>query len=1122
MANYRKLNLIFGWLAFAVAAFTYLSTIEPTASFWDCGEYIACSHKLEVGHPPGAPLFILLGRLFIIFGGDNPATAAKCVNIMSALASAFTILFLFWSITALAKKIATLNGAELTAGKIYAIMGSGLVGALAYTFSDSFWFSAVEGEVYATSSMFTAIVFWAILRWEADEDEAHRDRWLILIFYLLGLSIGVHLLGLLVLPSIVFIYYFKNYQPTRNGIIIALLISLVVLGGILNGIIPGIVNVAASYEIFFINKLGLPFNMGTIIYFLLLLGFIITGIRYTNNSSDTNFNIFLVLGSIFFLFALISGLTLGNAGDTVARLLLAIISLGGIVYLKKRQDILKKILLCFSVLLIGYSSFFILIIRSQANPPMDENNPENAVNLLSYLKREQYGDWPLFFGQYYNSPLDNEKPYADANPIYGRDDKSKKYIILDERKAEIPNYDKEFCTVFPRMYSQQDNHSRGYKSWAEVTGTKIPHYNRFRDKEETIEKPTWWENFKFFWKYQMGHMYFRYFMWNFAGRQNDIQGNGVEWSSKIEGNWISGIPFIDGSLPRSGAGVLGSQDKLPESVTKNKGNNKLYCLPLLLGLLGLYYHWQKQKKDTWVVLLLFLCTGIAIGIYLNMPPFQPRERDYAFVGSFYAFAIWIGLGVMALYDYLKMKNVVQAVGATALCTLAVPVLMAGQEWNDHNRARRYTCVDFARNYLESCAPNAILFTNGDNDTFPLWYAQEVEGIRTDVRVINLSLANTDWYIEQMRRQAYDSEPVKFNLDQSKYVAGNHDFVPILPNPKLKDKHIDLKELMSFVGREDQDALTEWGANQFVNFLPTKNIRIGVDTAKVLKNGTVSRTDVEMPGKIMDAKDSMEIAMGKKKLKPQLATEIDFSLKGTYIIKNTLMVLDLISANEWDRPIYFAVTAGPENYYNMQSYFQLEGLAYRLVPVKNPNGQPRVNTEVMYNNIMKKFKWGNLDKEELYMDENNMRMALTMRMQMITLADALNKEGKKDKALNVLNKAMEALPERNVPLYYDPIDYTYFLFTSFADAGGKDQESRLAKRLFEILAGDLDYYLSLKGSQQSSFRSEMNRKAGMMGAVLQQLDESGLKDLKKELEPKYKKYEHLAAKQQNEQGGPGEE
>lgn len=1056
MAKYQKLNNLFGWIAFLVAAFVYISTAEPTASFWDCGEYIATAFKLQVGHPPGAPLFQLLGRFFTLLAFGDVTKAAYMVNVMSALCSAFTILFLFWTITAFARKMADKSG-ELTNGKMFAILGSGLVGALAYTFSDSFWFSAVEGEVYAMSSFFTAMVFWAILKWERIADEPKSDRWIIFIAYLMGLSIGVHLLNLLAIPAIVFIYYFKKYPFTRKGFVITGVLSILLLGGVQGGIIPGIVSLAANFELFFANSLGLFFNSGILFYALMVIFITLGGIAYSLKPSQRMYNMLMGAGIAFFLLTLI---TSPGFSTTVVRFIIGSIFLGLFYYLRNKYQVLNTILLCFTMLLIGYSSFALLVIRSQANTPMDENNPENPINLLSYLNREQYGDWPILYGQYYNAPLDPQQPYKDGNPVYVKEEikdntsikngvdgspaytKNKqtgKYVISDDRKSSIPNYDPRFCTMFPRMWSTQSNHEGAYKRWGDIKGERISITNG-RGEKETLIKPTFGENITYFLRYQINHMYLRYFMWNFAGKQNDVQGHG----NSTDGNWITGISIFDNWR-------LGDQENLPSSVANNKATNAFYAFPLILGLIGLYFHFDKDNRAGFVVLLLFIFTGLAIVFYLNQYPYQPRERDYAFAASFYAFAIWIGLGVYAIFDMLsnKLNSNTSAIIATSVCLLAVPMLMAKDGWDDHDRSKRYTARDFAINYLNSCAPNAVLFTNGDNDTFPLWYVQEVEGIRTDVRVINLSLLNTDWYIDQMKRKAYDSKPVPFSLTEDKYRQGTRDYVPFYDR-KIQG-YVKLRELIDFIGSENANNKLEMQSGKAMNYFPTKNMEIPVNKALVLSNGTVPTA---MADRILPA--------------------IDWELNKNYIMKNDLMVLDLLATNNWDRPIYFAVTTGPDSYLNLENYFQLEGLAYRLVPIKNTpdeqNQGSRVATDVMYNNLMNKFQWGGIDKPGVYIDENILRMVTNLRIQMGTLASALVSEGKKDSAIKVLDKCVEVMPEGNIP--YDGTMFS--VVVSYYQAGAVTQPNKIAKRLFDVFEGDLKYYYSLGQKDAAQYGREVKQ------------------------------------------------
>ena len=1068
--GFKKLNIITGWLVFLVAAFTYLATIEPTASFWDCGEFIATAYKLEVGHPPGAPLFMFLARIASFMVSTEHVPVA--VNALSALASAFTILFLFWSITHMAHKLASRNGAEEpSTGRLVAVLGSGIVGALAYTWSDSFWFSAVEGEVYAMSSLFTAVVFWAILKWESQADQPHHTRWLILIAYLMGLSIGVHLLNLLAIPAIAFVYYFKRYSVTPRGVLVTLIISAAILGTIQAVIIPGLIKVAGMFELFFVNDLGLPFNSGNLIYGLLLIGAIVYGLVWSQ---------------------------------------------------RRGKAVVNTIILGVTVIILGYSTFAMIVVRSTANPPIDENNPENVFNLLSYLNREQYGDRPLLIGQFWDSQLDSER--KDGTPVYtatwtakknGRTVKQfydrwsaqhwseqdpgneldEKYVITDPRKGTEPVYAPEFTMLFPRMYSSQRSHVEAYKSWSHFQGKPIRWTDR-EGKPTIINKPTFLENMRFFVDYQVNWMYWRYFLWNFAGRQNDIQGHG----NITDGNWISGIKAID-------AQRLGNQDHLPSSMLENKGYNRMFLLPMLLGLIGFIFQLVRNLKDWSVVMLLFFFTGIAIVIYLNQTPYQPRERDYAYVGSFYAFAIWIGLGVYGLFDAARnvkarelglvvgaafglgvLKYLVESIGGddhaisyaiwsmaamgcgalalfhalgratrndlapgvlATLIGLMVPAVMLAAEWDDHDREIRKPARDLASDYLNSCAPGAVLFTNGDNDTFPLWYAQEVEGIRTDVRVVNLSLLNTDWYIDQMRRKAYTSDPVPFAMPPEKYRQGTRDIVALIPSQNKKGIYVDLKAAMDFV-YDDRNMQPLFQRNTKDAYFPTDKFRIPVDSAKVLANGTVSIKDTA-----------------------RIVPSVDWQIKKQILLKNHLMVLDLLSNFNWDRPIYFAVTTGPDSYINLQNYFQLEGLAYRLVPIQtksnNPNMFGRVATDTMFRNVTERFRWGNMNSEEpIYLDENVLRMTTNLRLQISGLADALVTEGRKEDARTVLDLCMEHMPERNVP--YDRIMLP--MAESYYKADGAEEGDVIAKRLFDIMDENMAYYLSLEPEFAEKVSDEM--------------------------------------------------
>ncbi|MGZ3918892.1 MAG: protein O-mannosyl-transferase family [Bacteroidia bacterium] len=1038
--EFIKLNNLIGWIVWAIATVTYCSTIEPTASFWDCGEYIACSYKLEVGHPPGAPFFLLIGRFFSLLGGDDPARAGMMINVMSALSSSFTILFLFWTITRLGIKALGQKVADLTKGQQWAVLGAGIVGGLAYTFSDSFWFSAVEGEVYAMSSFFTAIVFWAILKWD-EEDSVNPTsalRWLVLISYLVGLSIGVHLLNLLVIPAIGFIIYFKKYKFTWKGFFIAGISSVLILGLIQNLIIPKMVKFISDYEVFFTNKMHLGYSIGTVVFFLLLIVSLTGFIMYTVSKKEQHYKIGFYSAVVLVLFAVI---TAPSGSGKFFRLVMLSGMLYAIHKFKTKTITLNAIFLSFATLLIGYSSFFVLVIRSQANPPMDENDPENAANMLSYLVREQYGDWPLLYGQYYNAPTLPKSEFGSGDPIYAKDEKNKNYKVIDSRQNSIPKYEKDFCTIFPRMWSNQQHHEAAYKYWGNVAEHHRNKVMENRNGEtETVEIPTMMANLNYFFSYQIRFMYLRYFYWNFVGRQNDVQGM---MRNTMEGNWVTGITAFDNFWYDSDTTKVVYRDK------NNFATNHFYALPFILGLLGMFFHFKRNKPDAWVVLCFFLLTGLAIVIYLNQTPYQPRERDYAYAGSFYAFAIWIGFGVLFIFDQLSKKAATMgiALGSTAL-SLVVPGIMAKEGWNDHDRSLRTLSRDVAIDYLQSCAPNAILFTNGDNDTFPLWYAQEVEGIRTDVRVVNLSLLQTDWYISQMRRAAYDGKPVPFTIPEEKLEASKLEYLVInSQNTKPMELNAALKEALS-----DDPATKMDNGGELIDILPAKNLYVNVDSMKVMKN------------KVISIKDTA-----------RLAKRVSWDLGGrSYIVKNDLMILDLIAHNNWSRPIYFAVTTGDDAYIGLKRYFQLEGLAYRFVPIKQTDMEEaqggRVNTEVMYDNIMNKFLWGGMDKKGVNLDENCVRMVGNLRMQMGVLAGALINEGKNKKAKAVLDKCLQVMPDENVP--YDATIFT--ICAAYYQVGDTQKANELAKKLFDIFEGDLKIYNAQKGNHRIAFNREINQ------------------------------------------------
>ena len=1162
--RFDRLNNMTGWAVWALATLVYFLTVEPTASFWDCGEFIASAYKLEVGHPPGAPFFMLLARFLMIPMG--PETAALAANSLSVLSSSFTILFLFWSITHLAKRLS--GQEEPQGGSMLAVLGSGVIGALAYTFSDSFWFSAVEGEVYALSSLFTALVFWAILKWENVADQPGSAKWIILIAYLMGLSIGVHLLNLLAIPAIALVYFYRNHAFSWKGLVVTGVVAIALLGFVQEALIKGAVQLAGKFELFFVNDLGMPFNAGAIVYLVILVS-AIAALLVTSHRRG---------------WWAVNTMTLGMA-----------------------------------MVLLGYSTFATIMIRSAANPPMDENDPENLFALLSYLSREQYGDRPLAVGQFWDSPTVRDKPYSDGKPswvksysvsqkrgpvtrrvksfkgeyaaaqfIAANPDQNyfieEEYVDSGEKRGSKPNYDPAFTMVFPRMYSSTASHVREYKKWCDYKGFNTPttytspltdvpmgrseflahlerdilgagmeqmelervmrrlfadynqrfsadfelkskdnllvrnpetgqmnraslsngqmrasvatlvlnqldrgltsgknHVQRLsREKkaaeenlrmltqranqtrnQEDIRKalqaegrlnktleglvPTQGENLRFFADYQMGWMYFRYFFWNFIGKQNDIQGHG----DFMDGNWLSGVGFID-------AERLGNRDALTQEMRDNRGLNHFFYLPLVLGLIGLFFQAARDPKGASVVGLLFLMTGIAIVVYLNQTPLQPRERDYAYVGSFYAFALWIGLGVMALFEAAKRPEVKAHMQGLALplvagavffvmelltggshalsysvlfmgvvasllygiswglgnasmgestragvviaLTAIVPFIMASEGWDDHSRARRRTGVDMAKNYLNSLAPNAIIFTNGDNDTFPLWYAQEVEGIRTDVRVCNLSLLNTDWYIDQMRRRAYESAPLPIMMEEEKYRQGTRDVVLVGRSNAV----VDLKEAMDATLVDEN--IQKYPGQKGYFSLPSGRFRLPVDSAAVVASGLVNPDETEY---LVDA--------------------VEWTLTNgsgntpAYVTKNHYAALNMIANNNWERPIYFAVTTGPDSYLGLQDHFRLEGLAYRLVPLKypeneNPNILGAIGTDIMFENVMNKWAWGNMDDVEngIYMDENNRRMVTNLRLQMSNLAESLLKKKEAQKALSVLDEMMRATPRQNVP------------------------------------------------------------------------------------------------------------
>lgn len=1054
MGKYKLINNVLGWLSFVIASGVYLMTMEPTASFWDCGEFISSAYKLEVGHPPGAPFFMLTANLFTQFASD-PSHVAMMVNTMSALFSGLTILFLFWSITHLARKVLVKSGQEITTAQLITIMGSGLVGALVYTFSDTFWFSAVEGEVYAYSSLFTASVFWLILKWEEAADKPHADRWIVLIAYLMGLSIGVHLLNLLCIPAIVLVYYYKKFEnPTMKGTLIALLISFAIVGLMMYGVVQGLVEVCGLFELLFVNVLGMGYNSGVFVYLIILAGVLGWSIYETMRERVNE----LRMKIAFILSITLLGIPFIGDGYVVGITLIALLSF--FLFRSKKVNVktLNTILISLMVIVVGYSSYALIMVRSDAGTPMDQNSPKDIFTLRTYLAREQYGKTPLIYGQTFVSEVKRERQgdncvavMKEGNPVWTRvikkDENEKDRYYISRRDIEY-KYADELNMLFPRMHSNTESHISAYKEWTNFKGTPAK-YDRCGEMV-TVMKPTFAENIRFFLSYQLNFMYWRYFMWNFSGRQNDIQGHG----EVLNGNWVTGIKFIDEAL-------IGPQDNMHVDIAKNKGHNVYYMLPLLLGILGLFFQAYSGKKGIqafWVTFFLFFMTGIAIVLYLNQTPYQPRERDYAYAGSFYAFCIWIGFGVAALAKGLQQYAKLPAVAAAGIATLAalfVPIQMAGQNWDDHDRSGRYLARDFGHNYLQSCEPNSIIFTNGDNDTFPLWYAQEVEGIRTDVRVCNTSYLQTDWYIDQMKRQAYDSNPLPISWNTEDYVQGTRDVAYIYP---LTEQSIDLGAALNFVRSNDPKHKKLPGISQELDFIPASKLTLPVDSAQVIENNVLS-----------------------DKHKPYMLSEMSIDLTGKSALgKHELMILEMLRTNKWQRPIYYAVTVSSDQYVNLDGYFQQTGLANQIVPLATKDSDLSVNTDRMYDNVMNKFKWGGVDKPGIYLDENSLRMCKSYRMVLFgRLAAALANEGDTTRALKVLDKSMEVLPPENVPMDYSALTLGELYLALGEGEKGDDILDQIATN--SVI--NLNWFFRLKPNQLASIEGDLRRELSVLNEVL---------------------------------------
>ena len=1064
MKKFRLVDNIMGWIAFAIAAFVYCSTVEPTASFWDCPEFITTGYKLEIGHPPGAPFFMLTANLFSQFA-SSAQTVALMVNTMSALLSATCIMFLFWTITHLVRRLILKDWDSLTLSKIIAIEASGLVGALIYTFSDTFWYSAVEGEVYAYSSAFTAVVFWLILKWEDHADEPHSDRWLVLIAYMTGLSIGVHLLNLLCIPAIVLVYYYKRVPDANlKGSLIALTLSFVLVAAVLYGVVPGIITVGGWFELFFVNTLGMKFNTGLIIYMLLLIGTVIWAIYETQqDKSLLRQNIAFtasvgLLGIPFYGY----GWNAFIIGAIVLALLWVVVSRKNAGKPLVSARLKNTTLLCMLMLMIGYSTYAVIVIRSTANPPMDQNSPEDIFTLGSYLSRDQYGDNPLVYGQAYSSEpavAEDGMHYEmkEGAPIYQRKEKASadekdSYFVVRHKTHYV--YAQNM--LFPRMWDA--GHAGQYESWmGGITGRDV----------DGVKIPTQAENLRFFLSYQCNFMYWRYFMWNFAGRQNDIQGNG-----ELEhGNWLTGFSAIDNMM-------YGDQDKLPDELKENKGHNVFYCLPLIIGLIGLFWQaWRGKRgiQQFWVVFFLFFMTGLAIVIYLNQTPGQPRERDYAYAGSFYAYAIWCGIGVAAIIDWLKKLKLNETLVASvvALLTLCIPIQMASQTWDDHDRSGRFTCRDFGQNYLMSLQEtgNPIIYTNGDNDTFPLWYNQDVEGVRTDARVCNLSYLQTDWYIDQMIRPAYDSPALPISWPRLDYVSGTNEYVQVEPSYK--------EQVLQFYAESPEEAKAQFGDEPFElknvlkywvrskdpnnHVIPTDTLYLTIDKEAVKKSGMLMASD-SIP-------DKMVISLSGKRA----------------LYKGDLMMLEMIANANWTRPIYVALTVGSENYMNLGDNFIQEGLVNRITPFTTAaEGAKRFDTERTYDLVMNKFKWGGLSKKGLYLDETITRMCYTHRRLVAQLALQLALEGKKDKALKAMAKVEKEIPEYNVPMNY--MSGAADMAQAYTLCDKKQKALQIYDKLWKNSEQYAKWYLSLSDRGFSMSQNDCFMQFQMMMSIMQAVDE----------------------------------
>lgn len=1003
LSNYRRLNNITGWIVFTVSFAVYLITVEPTVSFWDCGEFVLSAFRLQVGHPPGAPLFLMLGRISTLFALGDTSKVALMMNAMSALCSAFAILFLFWTITHLVRRVYTVKG-ELEQRHLFPVICSGIIGSLAYTFSDTFWFSAVEGELYALSSLITGLVFWAMLKWEEEADRDGSGRWIILIAYIMGLGLGVHRLNLLVLPVLVFVYYFRKYEVTLKGVIKTLVLSVLMLWLMVFVLVPGVPAVAGWFERFFVNTLGLPYNSGLILFLAVLFGSLAAVIAYS---------------------------------------------------LKSKRKLLNYVTTCILVVMIGYSSYAMIVIRSSARPPMNQNNPSDIFSLSYYINMKQYGSSPKFYGNYYSAPVVGvERKVAGYNKVNGR---YEPYYRPDYK------YSEQFLTVFPRMYSPDSGHRAEYEHWGKVKG------RRYTVGQETVVCPVFSENLRYFFRYQVGFMYLRYFMWNFAGRQNDVQGNG----NRIHGNWISGIDFIDEAR-------LGNLEAYPADLHANRGRNTYFFLPLIIGLGGLLWQYKRNNLGFWLVMAFFFMTGLAIIFYLNQYPNQPRERDYAYAGSFYAFAIWIGMGFMFFYEQLQrfFSERLSAAVTFVMLLFAAPVLMGTQNWDDHNRAGRYTARDIGANYLNSTAPNSILFTYGDNDSFPVWYVQDVEQVRPDVRVANLSYLQAGWYIEMMRQKTFDADPMPLTLGPDKYIDGTREQLPV--NRRV-DQPVELGKIVEFAGMDDNQYKIDYtGRGDYMNYLPTNRFIIDVDTATVLANGTV-----------------------KPYYRDRIVSPMIWEYSSSDAFKGDLAIMDMLSTDRWKHPVYYAATVPASQYNGLDSFFVQEGLAYRVVPIEKDTSTTgiMIDTHVMFDNMMNRFKWGNASDPKVYLDENNRRMFSNFRRTFALLSNELLIQGDTARAVQVAHKAMEIVPSNKLPHDFFSIGIVEALYR----AGETEEAEKLVGEIIAYAKTYLEYAVSVSAGERYGLDYPMGINMQSLLDIYHMSVRLGLGSLTAIIEPEMNRY-----------------